>query len=267
MKRTLLPLNGLRVFDAAARHLSFTRAADELAVTPAAVGQQIRALEDVLGVVLFRRTPKGLELTPEAENGLDALRAGFIQFEESVRAMQAGQSSKSLTIAAPRDFTAKWLAPRLADFGRSDPEIRFAIVAADVPPEFTEANLDLAVVYAEGPGAHEGLKLGEGATVTVAAPEGDSQMLVSWPGCPEESSAMLRVADAGLAIDAAANGFGQARVPLLLAEADLRAGKVRAVDNAKPSEKAYWLIAPLPQWRQKKVRSLVEALAVDIGAA
>lgn len=267
MKRTLLPLNGLRVFDAAARHLSFTRAADELAVTPAAVGQQIRALEDVLGVVLFRRTPKGLELTPEAENGLDALRAGFIQFEESVRAMQAGQSSKSLTIAAPRDFTAKWLAPRLADFGRRDPEIRFAIVAADVPPEFTEANLDLAVVYAEGPGAHEGLKLGEGATVTVAAPEGDSQMLVSWPGCPEESSSMLRVADAGLAIDAAANGFGQARVPLLLAEADLRAGKVRAVDNAKPSEKAYWLIAPLPQWRQKKVRSLVEALAVDIGAA
>ena len=95
MKRTLLPLNGLRVFDAAARHLSFTRAADELAVTPAAVGQQIRALEDVLGVVLFRRTPKGLELTPEAENGLDALRAGFLQFEEAVRAIQAGQSSKS----------------------------------------------------------------------------------------------------------------------------------------------------------------------------
>ena len=65
MKRTHLPLNGMRVFDAAARHLSFTRAADELAVTPAAVGQQIRALEDTLGVVLFRRTTRGLELTPE----------------------------------------------------------------------------------------------------------------------------------------------------------------------------------------------------------
>ena len=105
MKRTHLPLNGLRVLDAAARHLSFTRAADELAVTPAAVGQQIRALEDTLGVVLFRRTAKGLELTPEGEAGLDALRAGFLQFEEAVRAMQAGQSSKTLTIAAPRDFT------------------------------------------------------------------------------------------------------------------------------------------------------------------
>jgi len=88
MKRTHLPLNGLRVLDAAARHLSFTRAADELAVTPAAVGQQIRALEDTLGVVLFRRTTRGLELTPEAEAGLAPLRDGFLQFEEAVRAMQ-----------------------------------------------------------------------------------------------------------------------------------------------------------------------------------
>lgn len=121
MKRTHLPLNALRVFDAAARHLSFTRAADELAVTPAAVGQQIRALEDMLGVVLFRRTPKGLELTGEATAGLDALRQGFLMFEESVRAMQAGQSSQSLTIAAPRDLTAKWLAPRLARYSQQRP--------------------------------------------------------------------------------------------------------------------------------------------------
>ncbi len=106
MKRTHLPLNGLRVFDAAARHLSFTKAADELAVTPAAVGQQIRALEDMLGLVLFRRTPKGLELTGEAEAGLEALRGGFLMFEEAVQAMQAGQSSNALAIAAPRDISA-----------------------------------------------------------------------------------------------------------------------------------------------------------------
>ena len=110
MKRTHLPLNALRVFDAAARHLSFTRAADELAVTPAAVGQQIRAL----GVVLFRRTSKGLELTDEAEAGLDPLREGFLRFEESVQAMQAGQSSHFYTIASPREFYAQWLAQRLA---------------------------------------------------------------------------------------------------------------------------------------------------------
>jgi LysR family glycine cleavage system transcriptional activator len=267
MKRTLLPLNGLRVFDAAARHLSFTRAADELAVTPAAVGQQIRALEDVLGVVLFRRTPKGLELTPEAENGLDALRAGFLQFEESVRAMQAGQSSNSLTIAAPRDFTAKWLAPRLAAYGRSDPEVRFVIIAADTPPEFTEANLDLAIVYGEGPGNHEGLKLADGATVLVTAPDGGSDTLISWPGCEAAEEAVLRVADAGLAIDAAANGFGRAQVPLLLAEADLASGRVRALDNAKPSANGFWLIAPLPQWRQKKVRALIDWISKDLGLA
>lgn len=262
MKRTLLPLNGLRVFDAAARHLSFTRAADELAVTPAAVGQQIRALEDVLGVVLFRRTPKGLELTPEAENGLEALRAGFLQFEESVRAMQAGQSSKALTIAAPRDFTAKWLAARLATFGRSDPDTRFAIVSAESLPEFTEANLDLAIIWAESPGGHEGVKLADGAMVTVRAPGGHgSDTAISWPGCDHEDGSALRVSDAGLAIDAAASGFGHAHVPLLLAQSDLDAGRVVADASAEPCDKAYWLVAPLPQWRQKKVKALVDALS------
>src|SRR3546814_3781942 len=152
MKRTHLPLNALRVFDAAARHLSFTRAADELAVTPAAVGQQIRALEDMLGVVLFRRTPKGLELTGEANAGLDALRQGFLQFEESVRAMQAGQSSQSLTISAPRDLTAKGLAPRPARYRPPAPDVRFAFVSADGGSVFTEVNLTLAVFWSEGAG-------------------------------------------------------------------------------------------------------------------
>jgi LysR family transcriptional regulator, glycine cleavage system transcriptional activator len=260
VKRTHLPLNGLRVFDAAARHLSFTRAADELAVTPAAVGQQIRALEDMLGVVLFRRTPKGLELTPEAGGGLDALRAGFLQFEEAVRAMQSQQSSKSLSIAAPRDLTAKWLAPRLAAYGRTDPELRFALMSNEGEIDFTEANLDLAIRLTDGPGEHEGVCLAEGAMVTVAAPDGGGDTIIAWPGAPETEGAALRVADAGLAIDAAASGFGRATVPHLLAAADLAAGRVKAVDNARPDKLAYWLIAPLPQWRQKKVKALVEAL-------
>jgi DNA-binding transcriptional LysR family regulator len=175
MKRTHLPLNGMRVFDAAARHLSFTKAADELAVTPAAVGQQIRALEDMLGVVLFRRTPKGLELTPEAEKGLDALRAGFLQFEESVRAMQSGQTSNYLTIAAPRDFTAKWLTPRLARYGAANPDLQFTLVSADGEVDFTEANLDIAIRLADGPGEHEGVKLGSGSFVRVGAPDGGAK--------------------------------------------------------------------------------------------
>jgi LysR family transcriptional regulator, glycine cleavage system transcriptional activator len=261
MKRTHLPLNGLRVLDASARHLSFTKAADELAVTPAAVGQQIRALEEMLGVILFRRTPKGLELTGEAQAGLDALRGGFLMFEDAVRAMQAGQSSNSLTIAAPRDFTAKWLARKLADYSKANPEIRFTLVAADWDIDFTEANLDVAIRLSKDAGEHEGVRLATGAFVTVAAPEGGSDTMISWPRCPvEDSTPALRLGDAGLAIDAAAIGLGKACVPHLLAEADLSAGRVRAVDNAKETELAYWLVAPLPQWRQKKVKALVEAL-------
>lgn len=261
MKRTHLPLNALRVFDAAARHLSFTRAADELAVTPAAVGQQIRALEDMLGVVLFRRTPKGLELTGEATAGLDALRHGFLQFEESVRAMQAGQSSQSLTIAAPRDLTAKWLAPRLARYSQQAPDVRFTLVSADSGIDFTEANLDLAIFWTDGAGEHEGVALAEPAMVTVAGPGSESDTRIAWPGCPvDEGEPALRLGDAGLAIDAAANGLGQANVPAMLAEADIASGRVHVVREAFAVRRGYWLVAPTPQWRQAKVKALVAAL-------
>jgi len=262
VKRTHLPLNGLRVLDAAARHLSFTRAADELAVTPAAVGQQIRALEDTLGVVLFRRTTRGLELTPEGEAGLDALRQGFLQFEEAVRAMQAGQSSKSLTIAAPRDLTTKWLMPRLAEIAAADGELRFVLVAADGPVDFTEANLDLAIRWGEGPGEHEGEALESEGLVTVAHPDGGIDTKIAWPGCPgDEAGALVHVGDAGLAIDAAAQGLGHATVPELLAARDIAAGRIVVIGAPRPSKLGYWLVAPLPQWRQKKVRVLVDALA------
>jgi len=256
-----LPLNGLRVLDAAARHLSFTRAADELAVTPAAVGQQIRALEDMLGVVLFRRTPKGLELTPETEAGLDALRAGFLEFEEAVRAMQAGQTSKSLTIAAPRDLTEKWLMPRLARIAEADGELRFAIVSADETVDFTEANLDLAIRWGEGPGENEGEALESEGMVTVERPGGGADTRISWPGClNDDAVSLVRVGDAGLAIDAAAAGLGRATVPELLAARDLASGRIVMIGEPKPYRLGYWLVAPLPQWRQKKVKALVEAL-------
>ncbi|SOB88336.1 LysR family transcriptional regulator, glycine cleavage system transcriptional activator [Sphingomonas guangdongensis] len=260
MKRTHLPLNGLRVLDAAARHLSFTRAADELAVTPAAVGQQIRALEETLGTVLFRRTTRGLELTPEGEAGLVALRGGFLQFEEAVRAMQAGQSSKALTIAAPRDLTAKWLMPKLSAIAAADPELRFAIVG-DEEVDFTEANLDLAIRWGTGPGEHEGEALEADGMVTVAAPGGSADTPIAWVGClSEDAGALVRVADAGLAVEAAAAGLGRACVPELIARADLAAGRVAMLGEPRASDRGYWLVAPLPQWRQKKVKALVDAL-------
>jgi LysR family glycine cleavage system transcriptional activator len=263
MKRTHLPLNALRVFDAAARHLSFTRAADELAVTPAAVGQQIRALEDVLGVVLFRRTPKGLELTVEAEAGLEDLRAGFLRFEQSVEAMRAGQSSKSLTIAAPRDMTARWLAPRLASVAAADPELRFTLIAADTPLDFTEANLDLALRWAKGPDDLEGVAICEPSLISIAPVDGDGPFHILWGtdrASEEDERPVMRVADAGLAISAVRQGLGQADVPLLLAEPEIATGKVRALGEARPHDHGYWLVAPTPQWRQKKVQALINAL-------
>jgi len=267
MKRTHLPLNALRVFDAAARHLSFTRAADELAVTPAAVGQQIRALEDVLGVVLFRRTSRGLELTDEAQAGLEPLREGFLRFEESVQAMQAGQSSHSYTIAVPREFYAQWLAPRLASFRQANPQVRYQLIA-DEDADFTEANLDVAIRLVEGPGELEGIQLASGRKVTVATPAlleaKEAAGWISWPGfsIPDgtQEEVLLQVGNAGQALSSALAGLGRATMPLALVEEALADGRLVAEGEPEESRRAYWLVAPRPQWRQKKVRALVDHL-------
>ncbi|ANU07603.1 LysR family transcriptional regulator [Paraurantiacibacter namhicola] len=265
MKRTHLPLNALRVFDAAARHLSFTRAADELAVTPAAVGQQIRALEDVLGVVLFRRTPKGLELTDEAEAGLDPLREGFLRFEESVQGMQAGQSSSSYTIAAPREFYAQWLAPRLAKFRAENPDARFQLVDGE-EVDFTEANLDCAVRLVDGPGDLEGVQLAPARRVVVVAakavPEVEN-VWIAWPGAPlpDGAEVVTTVNNGGQALASAMAGMGKAMLPHLLCEEAIGQGRLKVLEGPDEGRRSYWLIAPRPQWRQKKVKALVEFLA------
>ena len=263
MKRTHLPLNAMRVFDAAARHLSFTRAADELAVTPAAVGQQIRALEDALGVVLFRRTSKGLELTDEAQAGLEPLREGFLRFEESVQAMQAGQASSNYAIAAGREFYAQWLAPRLASFRAENPDVRFLLVADELA-DFTEANLDLAIRLVDGPGELEGIQLEPGLRVTVAAP-GVTEGWIGWPGFepPEGEVPALSASNAGQALASAIAGLGQAYMPMALASDALADGRLVALGEPEPSRRAYWLLAPRPQWRQKKVRALVAHLSAQ----
>lgn len=263
MKRTHLPLNALRVYDAAARHLSFTRAADELAVTPAAVGQQIRALEDHLGVVLFRRTSKGLELTPEGGAGLDALREGFLRFEESVAAMQAGQASDRYTIAAPREFYAEWLAPRLAEFQAGTPGVVYSIIA-DEGADFTEANLDLAIRLADGPGELEGVQLAAAQRVTVEA-KGAREAWIDWPGAmlPEGVRPCIKAGSPGQALSSALAGMGKTVLPLPLVEGALERGQLVALDEPQESLRAYWLLAPVPQWRSKKVRALVAFLTGD----
>ncbi len=272
MKRSLLPLNALRVLDAAARHLSLPRAADELAVTPAAVGQQIRALEDLLGVLLFRRTPKGLELTREAAAGMAALRAGFTEFEQAVAAIQAGQGSDRLSIAVPRDVATKWLIPRLAAVRAALPDVAVTLVVTPGPVEFAEANLDLALGYGPPPSDLEHASLGSAAMVAIAPPGQDAQPLplIRWADAAggDPAAALLTVGDAGLAIDAVAAGLGQAVVPELLAAGDLAAGRVAATAITKPAaDHGYWLGAPPPQWRQAKVRRLVAALLQDPAAS
>jgi LysR family transcriptional regulator, glycine cleavage system transcriptional activator len=267
VKRTHLPLNALRVFEAAARHLSFTRAADELAVTPAAVGQQIRALEDTLGVVLFRRLTRNLELTPEAAQALPVLQQGFLAFEEAVRLAQAGQSSRVLSLAAPRALVAKWLTARLAEYGRLNPDLRFSIIAHEAGEmDFTQANLDLSFHFGDEPQAEgiHGKTLGAERLISVAAPGVAADApCIAHPLDPETPcvQSALTLADAGLAIDAAAAGLGRTRVPALLAAADLAAGRVVALDAGEAVAGAWWLTAPTPQWRQAKVRALVAFLA------
>jgi LysR family glycine cleavage system transcriptional activator len=229
-------------------------------VTPAAVGQQIRALEDLLGVVLFRRTSKGLELTEEASAGLEPLRTGFLHLEDAVRAMQAGQASHVFTIAAPREFFGTWLAPRLAAFRAANPEVRYVLVDGE-NVDFTEANLDLAVKWTEGPGDLEGVALGEPRMAVIG--EGP---WIAWPGDPApqspegEEEAPVHVADAGLAMAAASAGLGRARVPLLLAQGWVESGRLAQLGEVEPARRGYWLTAPLPQWRQKKVKAFVAAL-------
>lgn len=261
MKRTHLPLNALRVYDAAARHLSFTRAADELAVTPAAVGQQIRALEDHLGVVLFRRTSKGLELTPEGCAGLDPLREGFLRFEESVAAMQAGQGSDRYTIAAPREFYAEWLSPRLATFQKGTPGVVYSILANE-DADFTEANLDLAIRLVDGPGELEGVQLAEARRVTVEAAENARDSWIDWPGAalPEGVLPCIKAGSAGQALSSALAGMGRTVLPLPLVEGAIERGELKALDEPVASRRSYWLVAPVPQWRSKKVKALVEYL-------
>ena len=262
MKRSLLPLNALRVFDAAARSLSFTRAADELAVTPAAVGQQIRALEETLGVILFRRTAKGLDLTPEAERALPHLRSGFSAFEESVSALQEGQGAARLSLGCARGAIRHWLLPRLAPWLAAHGEASVRVLALDAPVDFGQANLDLALSFGPAPDAEGvfGRKIAEEVLVTVAAPGGASRAL----GWRSMDGPAVALPDAGQALDWALAGMGVAQVPLTLAAAYLAAGQLEERAARAETDAGYWLCAPAPQWKSAKVKALVELLTAEV---
>ena len=126
----LPPLNALRVFEAAARHLSFKEAANELSITQAAVSHQIKSLEEYLGVELFRRAGRGVQLTEAARACLPKLREGFDSLAAAVETIRERAAESDLLITAPPVFTARWLMPRLADFSRREPKIELRVFAS-----------------------------------------------------------------------------------------------------------------------------------------
>src|ERR1700735_5477686 len=149
-RRRLPPLNALRAFEAAARHLNFSRAADELSVTPGAVSQQIQNLEDYVGVSLFKRTPKVLLLTDAAQTALPALREAFDRLAEAASLLTAAVDGRRLTLTAPPSFAAKWLVPRLKSFEEAYPQVDVWLSADMEIVDFTAGEIDLAIRYGAG---------------------------------------------------------------------------------------------------------------------
>lgn len=151
MSDRLPPLNALRAFEAAARHRSFKRAAEELFVTPAAISQQVKTLEDYLGVELFRRLTRAIELTPAAEAMLPKLREGFDCFAAGLAHARRAEERGRIAVQAPPNFVARWLMPRLRSFTTSYPQFDLRIIgtlrAIDSPEG--EASLDAARADAE----------------------------------------------------------------------------------------------------------------------
>jgi LysR family glycine cleavage system transcriptional activator len=123
-------LNALRVFEAAARHLSFKEAANELSITQAAVSHQIKSLEEYLGVELFRRAGRGVQLTDAARACLPRLREGFDSLASAMELLRERGAKADLLITAPPVFTARWLMPRLADFSKHNPKIELRVFAS-----------------------------------------------------------------------------------------------------------------------------------------
>lgn len=291
MKRALLPLNALRAFDAAARHTSFKLAADELAVTPAAVSQQVRSLEEYLGVALFRRTRRALVLTPNAEKALPALQNGFKGFEEAVKLLQAADSDNTLKISVSPSFASKWLVPRLGDFYEVESEAIVKVDASMHLVDFNQEEVDVAIRY--GGGNYPGLYVEEllrEEVVPVCSPDliADESAIADVvdlakttlihddssledESCPTwemwlraagsemaDGQRGLHFNQSQLAIEAAVAGRGVALAKRMLAEADLQSGRlVRPFEESQEVGFAYYIVCPEDRLESGKVLNFV----------
>lgn len=151
MSANLPPLTALRAFDAAARHMSFARAAEELNVTPAALSFQIKSLEEHLGAPLFRRLNRAVELTDAGRALAPGAQTGFETLTAAWRTAQRSSDDQSLTVTAGPAFTAKWLAPRLFEFAQEHPEIELRFSASLRRVDLGRDNVDVAIRFGRGP--------------------------------------------------------------------------------------------------------------------
>lgn len=150
MARRLPPLNSLKCFEAAGRLLSFTRAAQELNVTQAAVSHQIKLIEGYLGVPLFARYPRKLALTDQGKSLLPDVTEAFDRMSNAINGLREEPSSKLVSVRLAPSFAAKWLSPRLKYFWLQYPEIDLCLYHAHPAVDFNREEIDIAVTYGKG---------------------------------------------------------------------------------------------------------------------
>jgi len=289
MKRSILPLNGLRAFEAAARHLSFTRAAAEMNVTQAAISHQVKTLEQRLGLPLFRRLPKGLRLTEEGQALLPELGAALDRIGNVLdRLSQRGGSV--LTVSTLTTFMLTWLVPRLPRFQAAHPEIEVRLLTNPRLVDFEREDVDVALRIGEGgwPGLVT-IKLFE-ETITPlsgsayrdrlrsledlrAVPLLDSggEDWETWlraAGVRDLAARGLKFDSTKIAVEAAIDGLGIAIGQASLYAEDIAAGRLfQPYPLSVTNGKAYWLVYPPAASDSPKVRAFRDWILTEIGRA
>lgn len=299
--RRLPPLNALRAFEASARHGSFTRAAGELFVTPAAVSHQVKALEDFLGLELFRRERNGLQLTDSGRAYLPGVREAFDRLIEAMDELAAVGQQGVLTVSVAPSFAAKWLVPRLDGFQAAHPDIDVRISASMGLVDFSVGDVDLAIRY--GAGAYSDLEsellirdtvypvcspqlLDCENPLTVPemlrahtllhddSPDGD-ETCPTWPMWVKAAGLTgvdahrgPRFNQASLVLEAAILGRGVALAKSTLADADIESGRlVKPFDLTLPVRFAYYMVHPRAKGLLPKVRLFKDWLRTQVPAA
>lgn len=267
----LPPLNALRAFEAAGRHLNFRLAAEEIGVTQGAVAQQVRGLEARLGVTLFDRRPRGLALTDAGRAYLAPIRRAFALIEAATADLAPRRSV--LTISVPPSFAPKWLVPRLGRFTAQNPDVEVRVEASDRLANFQSDGIDIAVRQGRppfGPGLRSDL-LFPATYFAVCSPElRDGQAPLRQPSdlarhvllhdthglwplylerlFPDDPPPGLRgmnFSQTSLSIDAALAGQGVALACAPLVEADLAAGRLcRPFDAEVEADLGFHVVMP-----------------------